>query len=131
MRPARKALRPATTAARLASAIMRGSRAPAIAGVLDTPSPPGPRATAAAAAGADGLVGRVAAGRVGQERVAAAVDRVEHVGLARRQVDAAERDRDDLGARAQDGLAAELDRRVLARAHEEARLEALAADHQR
>ena len=83
------------------------------------------------AAGAHGLLGGVAARRVGQQRVALAVDRVEHVGLAGRQVDAAERDGHDLGARAQDGLAALLDGGELAGAHEQPRLEGPAADDER
>ena len=82
-------------------------------------------------AGADGLLGGVAAGGVGQERVPLAVDGVEHVGLAGRQVDAAERDGHDLGARAPDRLAPLLDRPVLAGADQQARVELPAAQHQR
>ena len=47
------------------------------------------------------------------------------------QVHAAERDRDDLGARRLEGAAGLVDVLVLARAHEEARLERVAADRQR
>src|ERR1043165_10127903 len=47
MRPARNALRPASTASRIASAMRIGSRAPAIAVVINTPSQPISIATAA------------------------------------------------------------------------------------
>ena len=47
MRPARNALRPATTASRIASAMSSGSRAPAIAVLSSTPSQPSSSATAA------------------------------------------------------------------------------------
>ena len=60
----------------------------------------------------------------------AAVDGVEDVRLAGRQVDAAQRDRDDLGARKADGLAPLLEGPVLARADQQARAELAAADDQ-
>ena len=50
MRPAQKALRPATTASRMASAMSTGSLAPAMAVFISTPSQPSSMATAASEA---------------------------------------------------------------------------------
>src|SRR5262249_2786062 len=70
---------------------------------------------------ADRLVGAVAAGRVGQERQRAHVDRLQNRRLA--GDDPAQRDRHHLGARARDGLARLVDRLVLPGPDDEPRAE--------
>src|SRR5262249_41310768 len=75
------------------------------------------------------LVRRVAARRIGQERVARGVEMVEER-FARRQADPAQRHRDDLRAGRLVSLLHDLHRRVLAGPHDETRREFLAPDDQ-
>src|SRR5262249_20853373 len=81
---------------------------------------------------ADGFVGRVAAGRVRQNRVAPAEQELaERAFAAIGEVDTPERDRHDLCAGGLERLARLVHARVLARADEQARAKRVRSDDQR
>src|SRR5690606_8278719 len=73
-----------------------------------------------------GVIRRVATGGVRKDRVARTIDHREKVLLGAREIDAANRDRDDLRARCLVTSLHDLVRGVLARADEEARAESIA-----
>ena len=87
---------------------------------------------AAQSSHAHGVVGREAAGRVGQQRVAIAVDRVEQIAaLAVEQPLAADRHGNAIGARERERLGHQFVAGVFAGADDQAAVERVAADPQR
>src|SRR5439155_991950 len=143
IRPARYALRPASTPSLIASAIRAGSLANATAVLTRTASAPTsiaraasegtpmPASTTTGTRDPDGFVGGAAARGVGQDAVARPVDRVEEgflLGVV--EIEAAQGNGDELAAGGLEGGQHRLVARVFAGAQEQARAQRDAGDDQ-